>query len=80
VGWRRGVFDGEFVSFEAVSSNPKPANGTVPIIVGGQSEAAARRAGRIGDGFFPGKAISLPCWPPWVKPPRRLVATRPKSR
>jgi len=53
-------FDGEFVSFEAVSSNPKPANGTVPIIIGGHSEAAARRAGRIGDGFFPGKGDLAP--------------------
>jgi len=25
----------------------------VPIVVGGHSEAAARRAGRLGDGFFP---------------------------
>jgi probable F420-dependent oxidoreductase len=46
--------DGEFVSFSDVSSNPKPARGRVPIVVGGHSEAAARRAGRIGDGFFPG--------------------------
>ena len=53
-------FDGEFVSFETVSSNPKPANGTVPIIIGGHSEAAARRAGRIGDGFFPGKGDLAP--------------------
>ena len=48
-------FDGEFTSFDQVSSNPKPANGSVPIIVGGHSEAAARRAGRLGDGFFPAK-------------------------
>jgi alkanesulfonate monooxygenase SsuD/methylene tetrahydromethanopterin reductase-like flavin-dependent oxidoreductase (luciferase family) len=27
----------------------------VPIVIGGHSEVAARRAGRIGDGFFPGK-------------------------
>jgi probable F420-dependent oxidoreductase len=46
--------EGEFASFTDVSSNPKPANGRVPIVVGGHSEAAARRAGRIGDGFFPG--------------------------
>jgi probable F420-dependent oxidoreductase len=46
-------FDGEFVSFAGVSSNPKPQRGTVPIIVGGHSEAAAKRAGRLGDGFFP---------------------------
>ena len=27
----------------------------MPIIVGGHSEAAARRAGRLGDGFFPAR-------------------------
>jgi probable F420-dependent oxidoreductase len=46
--------DGEFVSFADVSSNPKPTNGRVPIHVGGHSRAAAERAGRLGDGFFPG--------------------------
>jgi len=48
-------FDGEFVSFDRVSSNPKPVNGSVPITIGGHSDSAARRAGRIGNGFFPGK-------------------------
>ena len=48
-------FDGEFVSFDKVSSNPKPLNGSVPITIGGHSDVAAKRAGRIGDGFFPGK-------------------------
>jgi len=46
--------DGEFVSFDGVSSNPKPPAGSVPIVIGGHSPIAARRAGRIGDGFFPG--------------------------
>ena len=46
------TFDGEFVSFKRASSNPKPVNGRVPVHIGGHSEAAARRAGRIGDGFF----------------------------
>jgi alkanesulfonate monooxygenase SsuD/methylene tetrahydromethanopterin reductase-like flavin-dependent oxidoreductase (luciferase family) len=32
----------------------------VPIHVGGHSEAAARRAGRLGDGFFPGTHDDLP--------------------
>ena len=45
-------FDGEFTSFRRVSSNPKPVAGRVPIHIGGHSEAAARRAGRMGDGFF----------------------------
>lgn len=48
-------YHGEFVDFSKASSNPKPANGRVPIHVGGHSKAAARRAGRLGDGFFPGK-------------------------
>ncbi len=46
-------FQGEFVNFTGVSSNPKPVRGGVPIVVGGHSEAAAQRAGRLGDGFFP---------------------------
>jgi probable F420-dependent oxidoreductase len=46
-------FDGQFVKFDEVSSNPKPVRRTVPIVIGGHSEAAAKRAGRIGDGFFP---------------------------
>ena len=46
-------FAGEFVNFHEVSCNPKPVAGSVPIIVGGHSEAAARRAGRLGNGFFP---------------------------
>ncbi|MEZ5258394.1 MAG: LLM class F420-dependent oxidoreductase [Ilumatobacteraceae bacterium] len=48
-------YSGEFASFSNVSSNPKPVNGTVPFVIGGHSKAAARRAGRLGDGFFPGK-------------------------
>ena len=48
-------FDGEFVTFDGMSSNPKPANGSVPITIGGHSRAAAERAGRMGNGFFPAK-------------------------
>ena len=47
-------FSGEFFSFRHAHSFPKPAQaGGVPIHIGGHSEAAARRAGRIGDGFQP---------------------------
>jgi alkanesulfonate monooxygenase SsuD/methylene tetrahydromethanopterin reductase-like flavin-dependent oxidoreductase (luciferase family) len=41
------------VNFHQVSSNPKPVKRSVPIVIGGHSEAAAKRAGRLGDGFFP---------------------------
>jgi probable F420-dependent oxidoreductase len=43
-----------YASFTDCISRPRPANGTVPIVVGGHTEKAARRAGRLGDGFFPG--------------------------
>jgi probable F420-dependent oxidoreductase len=43
----------DFVEFEDCISRPRPEHGTVPIVIGGHTEAAARRAGRIGDGFFP---------------------------
>jgi probable F420-dependent oxidoreductase len=47
--------EGEFTSFRDVYCRPQPVNGTVPIIVGGHTERAARRAGELGDGFFPGR-------------------------
>lgn len=47
-------YAGQFASFEKCILAPKPVNGTVPIHVGGHTEPAARRAGRLGDGFFPG--------------------------
>lgn len=58
-GGEDGVsFDGEFFSFEKLSSFPKPYQVThLPIHIGGSSRAAARRAGRRGDGYFPGGAL-----------------------
>ena len=47
--------DGEFASFQNVYSRPQPAQGSVPIVVGGHTQRAARRAGELGDGFFPGR-------------------------
>jgi probable F420-dependent oxidoreductase len=54
--WRDkpSTFDGEFVSFRDVHSMPRPVRQSgVPIVVGGHSPAAARRAARYGDGFYP---------------------------
>jgi probable F420-dependent oxidoreductase len=54
----RPTFHGEFVNFDAAYCRPQPAQGSVPIIVGGHSKLAAKRAGRIGDGFFPARGVS----------------------
>jgi len=56
--WRDGAegFEGEFYNWAPVESNPKPVQKPgVPIVVGGHVEGAARRAARIGDGFFPAR-------------------------
>jgi probable F420-dependent oxidoreductase len=45
---------GEFSSFTDVYSRPGPVQERIPIVIGGHSKPAARRAGRLGDGFFPG--------------------------
>ena len=53
--WTEDVvsYDGRLLSFRDVRSHPKPVQAHVPILVGGHSPVAARRAGRLGDGFFP---------------------------
>jgi probable F420-dependent oxidoreductase len=47
------TFRGRFTSFERVHCLPRPLSGAVPVILGGNSEPAVRRAGRIADGWFP---------------------------
>ena len=46
------AYHGEFVDFQDAVLRPAPVGGTVPIIVGGDSPAAMRRAARIGDGWY----------------------------
>lgn len=50
-------FQGEFVSFKEAYCLPQPVNKHVPIVVGGDSTFAARRAGRLGDGYFPARGV-----------------------
>ena len=47
------AFEGRTVRFRDVYLRPQPRAGAIPIHIGGHTEIAARRAGRIGDGFFP---------------------------
>jgi probable F420-dependent oxidoreductase len=46
-------YGGATASFRDCYLRPQPLNGTIPIHIGGHSATAARRAGRMGDGFFP---------------------------
>jgi probable F420-dependent oxidoreductase len=44
---------GRYFSFDRVHSLPSPTNGAIPIVFGGNSDAAVRRTGRMGDGWLP---------------------------
>ncbi|MFL6022855.1 MAG: LLM class F420-dependent oxidoreductase [Marmoricola sp.] len=46
-------YAGEFFGFEHAVCRPAPGARSIPIHVGGHSRAAARRAGRLGDGLQP---------------------------
>lgn len=49
-------FHGEFVDFEPLTSTPRPIQGAdIPILVGGDTAVAIRRAARLADGYFPGE-------------------------
>jgi probable F420-dependent oxidoreductase len=52
-------YRGRFVSFDQVFCRPLPPERRIPIIVGGDTRAAARRAGRLGDGYFPARAAPV---------------------
>lgn len=49
---------GEYASFEGVKISPVPS-GPIPIYIAGSGPMAPARAGRYGDGWFPGR---IPVW------------------
>jgi probable F420-dependent oxidoreductase len=54
-GEESATFAGPFTQFTDCLMRPQPIRGAVPVHIGGHSEPAAARAGRIGDGFFPAR-------------------------
>jgi probable F420-dependent oxidoreductase len=53
--WRDDVasFDGEFICFDSVRVNPKPVAGRhIPVVLGGNRDAALRRVVAWGDGWY----------------------------
>ncbi|MEU2925932.1 LLM class F420-dependent oxidoreductase [Streptomyces sp. NPDC007251] len=46
-------FTGEFTRFDAIRVNPKPVRGgRLPVVIGGNSDAALRRAVMLADGWY----------------------------
>jgi len=61
-------YEGQTVRFHDARLWPKPVHRRIPIVIGGHGEMAAKRAGRLGDGFFPGRSK-----PDEVKPLLQLM-------
>lgn len=51
----RAEFHGEIVDFPPVTCSPRPVQASIPILVGGDTDAAIARAVRLADGYFPGE-------------------------
>jgi probable F420-dependent oxidoreductase len=47
------TFEGRWHRIEASGISPLPAQRPIPLWIGGMAEAALKRAGRLGDGWFP---------------------------
>jgi probable F420-dependent oxidoreductase len=61
--WRDDIasFDGEFVQFDSIRVNPKPVrNRRVPVVLGGNSDAALRRVAAWGDGWYGFNLVDVP--------------------
>ena len=48
-------YHGEFVDFEPATCSPRPVNGSIPVLVGGDTNVAIQRAVKLADGYFPGE-------------------------
>lgn len=46
-------FDGKYSRFSGMKFSPKPMQKTIPLVIGGVSRPAIRRAARLGDGWQP---------------------------
>ena len=72
-------YHGEHFSFDEVVFEPKPVQpGGPPILIGGESKAALRRAARLGDGWI-GMAHSLESAAVAIDTLRRLLADNGRS-
>lgn len=77
----KATFHGEFTHFDDCILRPRPAQGSVPIHVGGHTDVSARRAGRLGDGFFPAKGslVELSRWFEMARTAAREVGRDPSA-
>jgi probable F420-dependent oxidoreductase len=77
--WRDDVasYKGEYVQFDQVECRPWPVRRSIPLFIGGDSDAAIRRAASSGDGYFP---FIFPGHDPHQELPTLLERVRTETR
>ena len=60
-------FHGEFHDLPPMDPEPRPVQRPIPILVGGHSDVALERAGRIGDGWIAASMSAAPLAEHWAK-------------
>ncbi|MCE2470137.1 MAG: TIGR03619 family F420-dependent LLM class oxidoreductase [Dehalococcoidia bacterium] len=57
----RVTFEGDYQRVADAGVTPRPPRGFIPIWIGGRTEPAFRRAGRLGDGWLPSQVLPEDC-------------------
>ena len=73
-------FHGEFHDLPPMDPEPRPVQRPIPILIGGHSDIALERAGRIGDGWIAAQMSPERVVEHWPARPRVGGAQRPRSR
>ena len=60
-------FHGEFHDLGPMDPEPRPVQRPIPILIGGHSDVALERAGRIGDGWIAAAMSPTPLAEHWAK-------------
>ncbi|HXY93699.1 MAG TPA: TIGR03619 family F420-dependent LLM class oxidoreductase [Acidimicrobiia bacterium] len=60
-------FHGDFHDIPPIDPEPRPVQRPIPILVGGHSDVALDRAGRIGDGWIAASMAAAPLAEHWAK-------------
>jgi probable F420-dependent oxidoreductase len=74
----RIAHSGEFYRFPEIGFEPKPVNGTIPLLVGGEVDLALKRAAKFGDGWI-GVQMPVERARPIVEKLRRFRAETDKA-
>jgi probable F420-dependent oxidoreductase len=73
------AYRGRYVDFDGVDAHPRPVQRPLPVVVGGHTRAAHRRAARVGEGWY-GFMVGLRAMPEQRELMRAAIAEAGRER